>query len=318
MVVSGKKGVSIPIMLMHEGEGMVLTVETKHDCVYRGLVEYAEDCMNIRMRDVLLTQPTGETKHLKSVWIPGFSVRFVVFPDILEHSPMFRRVDMQSKGKKVSTGLGVLRQAGIRNKAGGAQEAGFGDRDFSITRSGPPGALSVQLGGGMPGPRPGFGSGMPPMGMGMGMGMGGMQGPGGFPGGMGRPPQMHMPWGAGRGGGPGPQQGYGGGPGPGMGGMPMGGGRPPQLPPGVMSGAGPPAGGGYGGAPAGTGASTAGSGPGASAPGGSRMQLPVSGNWQPDPAPAAGGAGGGGQLGADGSGGDGTGAGGGGRRSRWG
>ena len=43
--------VGVPITLLHEGEGHVVTVELKNGETYRGLLSEAEDTMNCQMRD---------------------------------------------------------------------------------------------------------------------------------------------------------------------------------------------------------------------------------------------------------------------------
>lgn len=50
MSVSGKRGVGIPVILLHDAEGGIVTVEMKNGSVYRGLLEEAQDNMNMTMR----------------------------------------------------------------------------------------------------------------------------------------------------------------------------------------------------------------------------------------------------------------------------
>ena len=50
MSVSGKRGVGIPVILLHDAEGGIITVEMKNGSVYRGLLEEAQDNMNCTMR----------------------------------------------------------------------------------------------------------------------------------------------------------------------------------------------------------------------------------------------------------------------------
>lgn len=112
----GKRTVGIPTLLVHEGEGLIITVETKDGCMYRGLLKHAEDTMNLYLHNVSLTSTKGEKRHLDSVWIPGFRIRFVVFPDMLKHAPMFQRVVRVKKGISVGTGLGRGRQFAIESR----------------------------------------------------------------------------------------------------------------------------------------------------------------------------------------------------------
>jgi hypothetical protein len=52
--VTGKKGVGIPVILLHDAEGGIVTVEMKDGCIYRGTLEDAQDNMNLTLT-VLIT-----------------------------------------------------------------------------------------------------------------------------------------------------------------------------------------------------------------------------------------------------------------------
>ena len=43
--------VGVPVKLLHEGEGHVVTVELKNGEVYKGLLTEAEDTMNCQMKE---------------------------------------------------------------------------------------------------------------------------------------------------------------------------------------------------------------------------------------------------------------------------
>ena len=45
MSVTGKRGVGVPVILMHDGEGTIVTVETKNGDLYRGFLDETEDNM---------------------------------------------------------------------------------------------------------------------------------------------------------------------------------------------------------------------------------------------------------------------------------
>jgi hypothetical protein len=47
--VTGKKGVGIPVILLHDAEGGIVTVEMKDGCIYRGTLEDAQDNMNLTL-----------------------------------------------------------------------------------------------------------------------------------------------------------------------------------------------------------------------------------------------------------------------------
>jgi small nuclear ribonucleoprotein D3 len=52
MSVVGNNRVGIPIVLLHDAEGAVVTVETKAGVLIRGLLFEAEDQMNIYIKKV--------------------------------------------------------------------------------------------------------------------------------------------------------------------------------------------------------------------------------------------------------------------------
>jgi small nuclear ribonucleoprotein D3 len=48
--VTGKRGVGIPIILLHDAEGGIISVELKNGCIYRGILDEAQDNMNCTMK----------------------------------------------------------------------------------------------------------------------------------------------------------------------------------------------------------------------------------------------------------------------------
>jgi tRNA A-37 threonylcarbamoyl transferase component Bud32 len=48
--VSGKRGVGIPVVVLHDAEGGIITVELKNGDAYRGMLEEAADNMNFTMK----------------------------------------------------------------------------------------------------------------------------------------------------------------------------------------------------------------------------------------------------------------------------
>ena len=53
--VTGKRGVGIPLILLHDAEGGIVTVELKNGCIYRGLLDEAQDNMNCTLKVCKLT-----------------------------------------------------------------------------------------------------------------------------------------------------------------------------------------------------------------------------------------------------------------------
>jgi len=50
MSVTGRRGVGIPIILLHDAEGGIVTIELKDGSMYRGTLEDAQDNMNCLLK----------------------------------------------------------------------------------------------------------------------------------------------------------------------------------------------------------------------------------------------------------------------------
>lgn len=81
--------VGIPIKLLHEAEGHIITVEMDSGEIYRGQMIEAEDNMNIVLQNVTFTDVSGQVSKLEHVYARGSKVRFVILPDMLRNAPMF-------------------------------------------------------------------------------------------------------------------------------------------------------------------------------------------------------------------------------------
>jgi small nuclear ribonucleoprotein D3 len=89
--------IGVPIKLLHEAENHVVTVELKSGELYRGYLMEAEDTMNMRLDDVYMTNRSGKTLRFDQIFIRGSQVRFILIPDMLKNSPMFKRIANQAK-----------------------------------------------------------------------------------------------------------------------------------------------------------------------------------------------------------------------------
>merc|ERR1719382_92276 len=99
------KGVGIPVKLLHEAEGHIVTVEMKTGESYRGVLMEAEDNWNAQMSNITVTSKDGRVKQLDSAFLRGSKIRFCILPDMLKNAPMFKRIDpktqqLQQKGRK--------------------------------------------------------------------------------------------------------------------------------------------------------------------------------------------------------------------------
>ena len=82
MAVTGKRGVGIPTILLHDGEGTIVTIELKSGETYRGYLEISEDNMNCLLRDAVRTDPQGKQTHVEHVYLRGSQIVFIILPDI--------------------------------------------------------------------------------------------------------------------------------------------------------------------------------------------------------------------------------------------
>mmetsp|Transcript_21867 Transcript_21867/g.38680 ORF Transcript_21867/g.38680 Transcript_21867/m.38680 type:complete len:146 (-) Transcript_21867:530-967(-) len=135
MSVTGRHGIGLPVVLLYEAEGLTVTIETKNNELYRGILLQTEDSMNCFMRNVTFTDKEGESSKLEQVYLRGSSIRFVVFPSALARSPMFKRVikHKETKGRYVPQGAGTISrvgegQGGPPGRGGGGHNGGGGFR----------------------------------------------------------------------------------------------------------------------------------------------------------------------------------------------
>ncbi|KAA0188511.1 Small nuclear ribonucleoprotein D3 polypeptide [Fasciolopsis buskii] len=104
--------VGIPIKVLHDAEGHVITLETVNGEVFRGKLVEAEDNMNIHMSDIIMTARDGRTSNLQQVYVRGSKIRFLILPDMLKNSPMLKR-PLGAKGLGTGRGKNAMIRAGV-------------------------------------------------------------------------------------------------------------------------------------------------------------------------------------------------------------
>eukprot|EP01066_Platyproteum_vivax_P006345 Platyproteum_vivax@DN2141_c0_g1_i1.p1 len=113
--------IGVPVKLLYESLGHTVTVETKSGDMFRGVLLTSEDNMNILLEGVTQQAKDGKVSTLQQVYIRGSQIRFIVFPDMLRHAPMFKLI---GKGKSKALGLGGQKKAqAMRARAGSALAA---------------------------------------------------------------------------------------------------------------------------------------------------------------------------------------------------
>ncbi|KAF9012380.1 hypothetical protein BDQ17DRAFT_1419777 [Cyathus striatus] len=101
------QGLGVPVKLLHESLGHIITVELKTGQLYRGKLAEAEDNLNISLKDITVTGRDGRVSQLDQVYIRGSMVRFFIVPDMLQNAPMFKRVGPNAmRGRGIGTARG--------------------------------------------------------------------------------------------------------------------------------------------------------------------------------------------------------------------
>jgi small nuclear ribonucleoprotein D3 len=121
--------IGVPIKLLHEAQGHIISLELKTGQLYRGKLlegkkvvvnqtnlfpnfhfsckKKAEDNMNIQLKDITVTARDGRVSQLDQVYIRGSHVRFFIVPDMLKNAPMFKGAGPGGlKGRGIGLGRG--------------------------------------------------------------------------------------------------------------------------------------------------------------------------------------------------------------------
>eukprot|EP00914_Ancora_sagittata_P010966 GHVO01021437.1.p1 GENE.GHVO01021437.1~~GHVO01021437.1.p1 ORF type:complete len:134 (-),score=13.12 GHVO01021437.1:56-457(-) len=118
--------IGVPIKVLHEAEGHIVTCETTSGEVYRGKLVEAEDNMNCQMANITVTYRDGRVAQLENVFIRGSKIRFLILPDMLKNAPMFKRV--VGKGGHPGATAGRGKSAILRAQAARARGRGIPGR----------------------------------------------------------------------------------------------------------------------------------------------------------------------------------------------
>lgn len=100
--------IGVPIKVLHEAEGHIVTCETITGEVYRGKLIEAEDNMNCQMTQVNVNYRDGRSTQLENVYIRGSKIRFLILPDMLKNAPMFKK---QTKAGTAGRGKSAILRA---------------------------------------------------------------------------------------------------------------------------------------------------------------------------------------------------------------
>lgn len=92
--------IGLPIKVLHEAKGLVVSLEMKTGQTYRGRLISVEDNMNLQLKDVTVIARDGQVSAMETVFLRGSQIRFVVVPDNLRHAPLFKAPGSTSSGSR--------------------------------------------------------------------------------------------------------------------------------------------------------------------------------------------------------------------------
>ncbi|CAH0549299.1 unnamed protein product [Brassicogethes aeneus] len=129
--------IGVPIKVLHEAEGHIVTCETITGEVYRGKLIEAEDNMNCQMTQITVTYRDGRVAQLENVYIRGSKIRFLILPDMLKNAPMFKK---QTKAGTAGRGKSAILRAQARGRGRGQPPIrGRGGAPWQAPQGGAPG-----------------------------------------------------------------------------------------------------------------------------------------------------------------------------------
>lgn len=89
---------NIPVKLLNEAQGHVVSIELTSGETYRGKMVESEDNMNVRLKDVTITgRDQGQVSRMDEVYVRGSQIRFFVLPEMLKNAPLFKSSNKQSR-----------------------------------------------------------------------------------------------------------------------------------------------------------------------------------------------------------------------------
>ncbi|XP_051525182.1 small nuclear ribonucleoprotein Sm D3-like isoform X2 [Myxocyprinus asiaticus] len=101
--------IGVPIKVLHEAEGHIVTCETNTGEVYRGKLIEAEDNMNCQ------------------VYIRGSKIRFLILPDMLKNAPMLKSMKNKNQAAVAGRGKAAILKAQVAARGRGRGGPGRGN-----------------------------------------------------------------------------------------------------------------------------------------------------------------------------------------------
>ncbi|KAL8199114.1 UNVERIFIED_CONTAM: Small nuclear ribonucleoprotein Sm D3 [Gekko kuhli] len=111
--------IGVPIKVLHEAEGHIVTCETNTGEIYRGKLIEAEDNMNCQMSNITVTYRDGHVAQLEQVYIRGSKIRFLILPDMLKNAPMLKSMKNKNQGSGAGRGKAAILKAQVAARGRG-------------------------------------------------------------------------------------------------------------------------------------------------------------------------------------------------------
>ncbi|KAI9201903.1 Sm-like ribonucleoprotein [Polychytrium aggregatum] len=121
--------IGVPIKLLHEAIGHVITIELKTGSTYRGQLIEAEDNMNVQLKNITVSTHDGKVSQLDQVFVRGSQIRFFIVPDMLKNAPMFKKIGPgahKGRGIGLARGKATVARAQMARGRGGFRGRGRG------------------------------------------------------------------------------------------------------------------------------------------------------------------------------------------------
>jgi small nuclear ribonucleoprotein D3 len=91
----------IPVKLLHEAVGTIVTAELDNGDLYTGRLTSTEDNINVQLDDAKKTTKGGKVHECPTVFIRGSNIVFVQLPEALKASPAVQAALLAVEGTAV-------------------------------------------------------------------------------------------------------------------------------------------------------------------------------------------------------------------------
>lgn len=83
--------VTIPIKVLHEAVGLVVTLDLENNSTVCGRLASIDDSCNVVLEDVEIEESSGRKSARKSIFVRGSRINFFVLPPALKFAPFLTK-----------------------------------------------------------------------------------------------------------------------------------------------------------------------------------------------------------------------------------